>query len=95
MSTVHNSQSNTENQKEETMIRSSKQFLAPYANTNKINNLEIVLTEYRRLVNHYIDYFWNNKVSFTTKSGKQIEFRLLASDSDGDSYYFDCILTKK
>lgn len=74
MSAVHNSQSNTKNQKEETMIRSSKQFLAPYANTNKINNLEIVLTEYRRLVNHYIDHFWNNKVSFTTKSGKQIEF---------------------
>lgn len=74
MSTVHNSQSNTKGKKEETIIRSSKQFLAPYANTNKINDLEIVLTEYRRLVNHYVDYFWNNKVSFTTKSGKQIEF---------------------
>lgn len=74
MSTVHNSQNKMKYNKEATMIRASKQFLAPYVNTNKINNLEIVLAEYRRLVNRYIDYLWNTKVSFTTKSGKQIEF---------------------
>jgi len=48
------------------VIRSTKCSLK-FATENKLNQLEEVLTEYGKVVNIFIDYFWNNSVKISKK----------------------------
>lgn len=48
-------------------IKSSCHYF-PHLNSNKLLNLNEFLTQYQKLTNYFIDYLWNNKITFTIKS---------------------------
>ena len=73
-------------------IRTSKHSIK-FSNTNKLTNLDILISEYRRCLTHLVSYIWNNGYSYTSK-GNIKTFNIQSNQLDCPSMLTSDVITK-